>query len=180
MVEKTLPSEVEKGEDFWITIGIHASDGRMKEYCEKNGCLVPEDTGEEDLPDVETEGLRKIDEEALKTGYLAGKWSLKEKKDDVDDTWKTILELAEEKQIWGAQVATEWGRKKRQMRDFQIMVYTPNYIDKEDVFRVRELLEEECGVDREIKYKPDIYSMLQVNKFNLGSMDIPTEHRYQG
>ena len=39
-----------------------------------------------------------------------------------------------------------------------IVVYTPNYFDKNNVFRVRGLLREQCGIDGMLYHKPDIYS----------------------
>lgn len=47
-----------------------------------------------------------------------------------------------------------------------ICVYTPDFTDENDVYRVREALKVDCGVTARLKYKPDIHTHVGVYSYN--------------
>lgn len=54
---------------------------------------------------------------------------------------------------------TTYGYRNLPMYDeYLLTVYTSNYFDRGDVFRVREHLRDAHGVTHELDYKPDIYT----------------------
>ena len=173
------PTSVDDRDEYWLLEGLKKSSERLDEYIEKNNVLHPEDMDESDLPQSENEEIEKIDKEALDTGYLSGRWRVNVPVHEIDGLWEKVRELVATYEIWGAQVTTTWGRKRSGDKKHSLMIYTPNYFDEDDVFRVRELLREECDIDRTIKYKPDIYNMLHINKFNAESLGLPGQNRYE-
>ncbi|MFW6041119.1 MAG: putative phosphothreonine lyase domain-containing protein [Thermoplasmatota archaeon] len=174
-----LPSKIIKKDDDWIFTGLKNKDERLDKYLKKNSVKDPEDLTENDLPATDNDKVRKLDEEALDTGYLSGRWNVPVVRSEIDDLWKKIEDLVSDYMIWCAQVSKNSSRVKSKEKIYSLMIYTPNYFDKDDVFRVRDILREECGIHKEIFYKPDIYTMLHINKYQAKSMGLPMENRYR-
>ncbi|QLC32850.1 DUF1917 domain-containing protein [Halarchaeum sp. CBA1220] len=171
-----LPSEEE--EQYWI----HAQ-GDRQDYFEAHDVLRPKDTTANDVPESDNETVRGLDEEAHQHDSptsLTGKWNVFLKPVEIDDVWDCVTGLVKENEIYAAKVSTKYGRKQENRENHVIVVYTPNYFDKDDVFRVRELLRNKCGVDETLYYKPDIYTRKGIYADTAQEMGLPGASRYSG
>lgn len=169
-----LPSEEE--EQYWLF-----AQGDKIDYYETHNVLRPEMTTADDLPETDNDAVRELDEEALRDNSrtsLTGKWNVFVEPDQVDDTWELVTELVEENKIYSAKVSTKFGREQENRANHVIVVYTPNYFDQDDVFRVRELLREECGIEETLYYKPDIYTRKGIYVDTAQEMGLPGASRY--
>ncbi len=173
------PSKVDDEGREWLLCGLENSEERLKDYLNMNDVLDPEGLEDDDLPEEEDPKVKNIDRRACSDGYLSGKWKLSVSPKNVDGIWNEIRKLISKGKIWGGQVTTEWIRKKRNQDEHHIRVYTPNYLDEEDVLRVGKLLKEKCDIDEEIRYKPDIYNVLQIYSDEGKERKLPKEIRYR-
>ena len=100
-----------------------------------------------------------IDKLALRTGILVGKWLVYRPREEIDSAWLGIARATFNKTLGrGAKVSTsEENKAKRHV----ICIYTRNYLDLEDVKRVRGLLRD-MGFTEPLCYKPDIYTYLDI------------------
>ena len=102
--------------------------------------------------------IGSIDEEAKHYEILTGKWLVFRPREQIDDVWMIIKEKTRNGELGiAAKVSTLFQGKDRHV----ICVYTENYFDKEDVFRVRESLRN-LGIEETLYYKPDIYTHLNI------------------
>jgi hypothetical protein len=103
--------------------------------------------------------VEAIDNLALKTGILGGKWLVYRSRGEIDSSWLTIARATFEETLGiGAKVSTaEEDTAKRHV----ICVYTRNYLDLDDVKRIRGLLRD-MGFTESLCYKPDIYTYLDI------------------
>ena len=82
-----------------------------------------------------------------------GKWCIFRSAQDVDAMWQRIENACTSQQLDVAKVSTH---KTSQYRDSHVIcVYTPDFEDKDDVRRVREILRE-LGCIEELGYKRDV------------------------
>ena len=102
-----------------------------------------------------------IDKLAVRTGILGGKWLVYRARNESDSAWLTIARATFNRTLGsGAKVSTaEEDEAKRHV----ICIYTRNYLDLEDVKRVRGLLRD-MGFTESLCYKPDIYTYLDIYK----------------
>jgi hypothetical protein len=122
--------------------------------------LVDRKTG---APLVMDEGL--IDEIAKKIGLLSGKWIVFVESGFVDELWSKIEKLVSEGRIWSAKISTPaypWVSEGKRV----ICVYARNYLDEKDVMDARNVLKEN-GIEDELSYKPDIYTILGIYPDNM-------------
>ena len=102
--------------------------------------------------------VEKLDELARKSGIIIGKWLIYRNDSEVDDVWKRIAKSTFNGELGvSAKVSTAMQNNRR----YVICVYTSNYLDLEDVMRVREKLEL-LGFTEKLCYKPDIYTYLNI------------------
>jgi hypothetical protein len=102
--------------------------------------------------------LAGLDEMALKSGIIVGKWLIYRSEDTIDNVWKQIA-LAVMKRRLGRSAKVSTARQRG--KSFVICVYTENYLTEEDVKRVRsELLN--LGIEEPLCYKPDLYTYLNI------------------
>lgn len=178
--EGPLPSEIEDEGKEWLLWGLKKSRERLDDYLEMNEVLDPESMDKDEFSFPEDDLKAKdIDRRAVEDGYLSGKWEFSIPPRKVDEVWREIKKLVSDYKIWGGQVTTKWIREKKDVDDHIIRVYTPNYLDEEDVLRVGNLLKERCGIEEEILYKPDIYNVLQVYSEEGEWKKLPKEIRYR-
>jgi len=172
MTDKKRPS------DSWESVWIHADENDREEYIERHGILHPEETTEEHLPDTDNNKVREIDLEALSIPLLSGKWNVFRSPSEVDSLWSDVVKRVEEGDVYQAKVSTARGRDEEGGDEHVVVVYTPNYFDEEDVFRVRDVLRDECGVDERIYYKPDWYTANSIYRDTAEEMGLPGASRY--
>lgn len=99
-----------------------------------------------------------IDELANKTGILIGKWLIYRNELEIDVLWSHIGKAVLKGKLGiSAKVSTAYSKSKR----YVICVYTYNYLDVEDVDKVRKGLSA-LGVKETLCYKPDIYTYLDI------------------
>lgn len=117
-----------------------------------------------------------IDRIARKTGLLSGKWLIFIQREYADELWNKIEKLADEGKIWSAKVSTlvhPWASRRMHV----VCIYTENYLDEQDVMRVRENLKE-IGVESRLTYKPDIYTVLGIYSDNRRNFKLNRVTRY--
>lgn len=101
------------------------------------------------------------DKLARESGLVVGKWLVYVSADQIDDVWQTIAsatlkgELGVDAKVATARQASSAGG------EYVICVYTENYLNMEDVQRVRDKLRE-LGFTQRLYYKPDIYTYLGI------------------
>jgi len=102
--------------------------------------------------------IENIDKIASEQKELVGKWLIHDNEPDIDDTW-FLIGSATIKGILGSasKVSTALSRKKQ----YVICIYTENYLDVDDIMRVRFSLFD-LGFQRVLYYKPDIYTLLGI------------------
>jgi len=109
-----------------------------------------------DYLDLTPENIDKI---ALNKGPLSGKWLVFERESDINHIWMKIAKatIKDELSI-ASKVSTELTSKGK---SYVICVYTSDYFEVEDVFRVRRKLSE-LEIKQTLRYKPDIYTLLGI------------------
>lgn len=153
MNTQRTPSQTDGLADgMWLEV-----EGDLDSYLTRHDVLPPDETTPEDFPEMEM-AIRTVDEEALERELLEGKWVFDRPPRVVDDLWGTIEGLVDEVDLYSAKVSTAFGNRMNGDDDHVVCIYTPNYFDRDDVFRAREVIREECGVDEMIYYRPEIYS----------------------
>ncbi|MHA1665414.1 MAG: putative phosphothreonine lyase domain-containing protein [Candidatus Njordarchaeales archaeon] len=99
-----------------------------------------------------------IIEAAKLTNIKTGKWLIFVNENMVDELWEIVAKktlLGEFNHIFRAKVSTPPQKK------YLIAVYTKDFLDMDDLMGAREELKE-IGVKWKIKYKPDIYTLLDI------------------
>lgn len=102
--------------------------------------------------------LEKLDELAQKSGILVGKWLIYRNHSEIDDVWKTIAKATFN---GGLGISAKVSTAMQKGRSHVICVYTGNYLNLEDVMRVRENLRS-LGFTEKLCYKPDLYTYLGI------------------
>ena len=102
--------------------------------------------------------VETLDDLAERSGVLTGKWLIYRNAAEVDRVWRTIAQ-ATFKGVLGrsAKVSTAASRREQHV----ICVYTDNYLNLEDVMRVRAKLRV-LGFSEQLCYKPDLYTCLGI------------------
>ena len=99
-----------------------------------------------------------IDDLAVKSGILSGKWLIYRERAEIDPVWKMVGKATFVDELGGsAKVSTIYQNKTRHA----ICVYTKIYLDLGDVERIREKLYD-MGFTENLCYKPDIYTYLGI------------------
>lgn len=148
-------------------------------YFPEHGVTRPAELRDADLPPADSDGVRKLDREALELTYVSGKWVVPRDAATVDEFWAAVVEDVEAGEVWDAKVATAVGRQAFGDDHFQVSVYTPNYFDADDVNRVRDRLRDVHGVTDQIGYVPDIYTTRGIDAGNADKWGLPSHRRYE-
>jgi len=174
--DSETPSKATKKGNYWILHG--AQD--CHDYCAANGILTPDKTTEADLPATDHETVRELDREALEKGELGGKWNVFLSEAEVDATWECVKSQIDKNVLYRAKVSTKWSREESGHEEHVIVVYTPNYFDESDLFRVREALREQCGIEQVLYYKPDFWTLKGIYAGTAKEYGLPGASRYSG
>jgi len=103
---------------------------------------------------------KSLDDTARKSGLLVGKWLIHDREERIDATWNTIAGHTLKGELGTSAKVSTAGQVGRS-RDYVICVYTKNYLDSDDVARVRQKLRE-LGYIQKLYYKPDLYTYLNI------------------
>lgn len=171
------PSEIDEEETYWV---VPDATGELEHYCDRHGVKPPDQVDETDLPESDNETINELDRKALSDNELRGKWNIFVDKSEVDDIWECVCKGVESGELLSAKASTKWSREGEYSDEHVVVVYTPNYFDKSDVFRVREFLKRECGIEKTIYYKPDLYTKLGIYSETAEEMGLPGASRYSG
>lgn len=99
-----------------------------------------------------------VDELAVKSGIRVGKWLVYRVRSEIDGVRETIARATIEGDLGtSAKVSTKLQGRDRHL----ICVYTDDYLDLDDVNRVRDELDA-LGFTERLCYKPDIYTYLGI------------------
>lgn len=102
--------------------------------------------------------VENVDELAKKTSILVGKWLIYRDVSEINNAWKIIAKAVFNGELGtSAKVSTTWQGKERHV----ICAYTNDYLNIDDVKRVRERLRD-LGFKEKLCYKPDIYTYLSI------------------
>jgi len=173
-METPIPSE--EFDQYWIY-----TTGDQEKYFELRDVIIPTDTSKNHVPDVQNDAVHEIDMEAVEhhnPNALVGRWRMSFDPSEVDEIWECVLELASENKIYRAKVMSKLARLLQGQDQHDLLVYTPNYIDKDDVFRVRDLLHKRCGVTQTIDYRPNFYDEKRIRERNAEKKGLPGDSRY--
>ena len=191
MVTDRPPSEIDEPGWHWLRVkhvtGFprQARDG----YFPEHDVTRPAATTGADLPGVDREReaslpadretVRDVDRLALETTYLSGKWLVERPAATVDGLWEAAVEDIAAERLWDAKVTTRAGREAFGEADHAVLMFTPNYFDRDDVDRVRRRLREAHGVTEEIRYRPDVYTLDGVHEERLGPLADSAASRFR-
>lgn len=154
------PTEISEDETYWLR-SRDVSDSPAiggDGYFSKHGVTRPEDVTAADLPPADDEAVREIDREALERRKTIGKWQLTGSAETIERLWPELVADATEETIWAVKAMTETGYEELPYDEHMLVVYTPNYFERDDVYRVCDHLRDEYGVTHELYYKPDVYT----------------------
>lgn len=175
------PLEITENKKYWLRSRDVSDSQRIAgdEYFDDHSVTRPENLSATDLPPADSEATREIDREALDRRKTIGKWQVTANPERLEQLWPALVADAEAGIIWAIKAMTAFGYEHLPMYDRHILtVYTPNYLDTDDVFRVREHLRTEHGVTHELYYKPDIYTEKGIIEDNAGEFGLPAPARY--
>ncbi len=138
-----------------VALGRAIVDFRSKVSEDGKSVVIPLEKGRYEVPLT----VEAIDKLAVRTGILGGKWLVYRVRDEIDSVWLTIARATFNRTLGtGAKVSTsEEDKAKRHV----ICIYTRNYLELDDVKRVRGLLKD-MGFTESLCYKPDIYTYLDI------------------
>lgn len=168
-ITSQLPSQVH--DTYWVQIGNRFQTSPI----EDNYALTllkalvlgrPAMNPDRKTITVEVEGktlsipvtLQELDELALKSGLVVGKWIIYRGRAEINEVWKTIAKSTFNGELGvSAKVSTVMSKSRRHV----ICVYTGDYLDFNDVMRVRAKLKD-LKFTESLCYKPDIYTYLGI------------------
>ncbi len=105
---------------------------------------------------------KSLDELATKSGLLIGKWLIYQQKEAIDKSWYAIASSILKGEL-GVDAKVSTAGKIGTSDQYVVDVYTKNYLDADDVTRVRQRLRELRYIQR-LYYKPDLYTYLNIYK----------------
>ncbi|WP_290815612.1 putative phosphothreonine lyase domain-containg protein [Halovivax sp.] len=176
------PSEITEAGTYWLR-SRDVSDSQPigdDDYFDRHDVVRPADVTTDDLPPADSEAVRELDRAAIERKKFIGKWQVTGTAAEIDALWPDVVDDAAEGILWAAKAMTAFGREELPYDEYQIAVYTPNYLDGDDVDRVRERLREAHDVTRELYYKPDLYTAEGMGPDNYEEWGLAMPARYRG
>lgn len=181
MVVDRSPTEITDQGWYWLRVkdvtGFprNARDG----YFPRHDVTRPAATKSTDLPSADDDRMAAIDRLALDETYLSGKWIVERPPEAIDEFWTAVVDDVDAERFWDAKVTTRFGREAFEEADHAVLVFTPNYFERDDVYRVRRRLREVHGVTEEIRYKPDVYTLDGIYEETLGEYGASDSARFR-
>lgn len=154
------PTEITADGQYWLRAQRITGYPRIARdtYFPRHDVTRPAAVTADDLPPADDEAVRRLDETALEQHFTSGKWQVRGDADEIVDRWEAVLDDIAAELVWDAKVTTATGADELPYGEYVLVVYTPNYFDTDDVFRVRDYLRDVHDVTGTISYKPDLYS----------------------
>lgn len=163
-LNKYKPSKIPKTDCPWICV---------------NNCNIVNDLDDNNIQKAVNEwhllkenkkqiSFNDINNIAEKYNILSGKWLIYEKTSNIDKLWANIS-INCVKGFLGPTVKVS--PKCNYNDEHVICVFTKNYLDKENVYNIRDVLKKN-GINNKISYKPDIFTYFEIyknNKWNIKS-----------
>ena len=180
MGEYAAPSTITEEGVYWLRSRDVSDSSKIggDSYFERHDVRRADELTAEDLPPA-ADAVRELDELALERGKTIGKWQVTGSADEIDALWPEVVADAAEGTLWAAKAMTPFGRAELPYDEYQIAVYTPNYLERHDVDRVRDRLREAHGVDHECYYKPDLYTAEGMGPDNYEEWGLSMPARYR-
>ncbi len=116
--------------------------------------------------------MKMLDIDAIQKGSLVGKWLIFEDRRYIDEVWSRIATAVEQGRLG---IAAKVSTLKQGKQEHVICVYTYNFLDRDDVRRIRNIIRE-LGIIQRIYYKPDHYTRAGIY---FGTTEMPAS-RYFG
>jgi hypothetical protein len=191
MVTDRSPTDIDEAGWHWLRVKHATGFPRQARdgYFPTHDVTRPAATTEADLPEIDrsradalpadAETVRDADRLALETTYLSGKWLVERPAAAVDDLWERVVEDVAAGRFWDAKVTTRAGREAFGETAHAVLVFTPNYFDRDDVDRVRRRLREVHGVTDAVRYRPDVYTLDGVHEGRLGALTDSDASRFR-
>lgn len=101
-----------------------------------------------------------IDTLAKESGLVVGKWLIYQPEEKINESWKIIASSSLSNEL-GIDTKVSSSLQASSSGTYVVCVYTADYLDAEDVRRVRKRLKE-LGFGQRLYYKPDIYTYLKI------------------
>lgn len=182
------PTEIVEEGKYWL-YAMEVLEGRKPardahqnrdKYFRVHNVTRPQNLTTDNLPPAETDAVRALDREALENEKLGGKWHIEGAAERVDRLWPDVVADVEDQILWGAKAMTATGWEAQPGECYMLLVYTPNYFEKQDVDRVREHLQAKYAVTEELDYKPNIYSAKGIQPDTAEEWGLSSPARYHG
>ena len=111
----------------------------------------------------------EIDALARESGLVNGKWLIYSAPENIDDVWKTVAQTYIQGELGNSIKVSTATPEEADTERYLICVYTADYLDTEDVQRVRDKLRL-LGFEAVLYYKPDLYTYLQIYRKNFPNL----------
>ncbi|KAI8894315.1 translation initiation factor eIF 4e-like domain-containing protein [Globomyces pollinis-pini] len=155
-LKENRPSMISKNDVAWISVS-----GTVNDLPTPNLDLISKNyincnTSKKNI-------LKQIDELALASNLLTGKWLIFVPTMRIDSIWSGIATDVHEGSLG---VSCKVSPNEGTGNSHVICVYTTNYQDLNDVMNARNVLRTKHGIESVLTYKPDIYTTLGIYKGN--------------
>lgn len=154
------PSEVTDA--YWIYAKnpnprLKVDPVQLRKYIDSDGVYprnIYEDKMKKPMSALD-EKTKELDVEAVKKKALVGKWLIFKDRRHIDELWGKIANAVKQGKLG---VTAKVSTLRQERKEHVICVYTYNFLDRDDVRRVREILKE-LGIVQKLYYKPDYYTI---------------------
>ncbi|KAK2141911.1 hypothetical protein LSH36_1020g00020 [Paralvinella palmiformis] len=156
-LEKHKPSKETDPNVFWIY--VQSPQIPAKTPTELTGVLDQWNQLTDSGAEVTPEDVKAL---AAAAGFTTGKWMVFRKSQAVDEAWSIIAKATIEGRLGtAAKVSSRSSAQDTQGQKHVICVYTKDFTDTEDVFRVEKELRS-LDINGPLWYKADIYTTLGI------------------
>ena len=151
---RQFPSETTWQHDLIASWQVETDPYEHEAYYERFGVTPPRAVDEEHAAG-QTPAEQELDMEAIGLSFLTGEWIAFHDSTRIDEVWSQIRELVADGVLYDARAETQLAVKLQDGTKYPTAVSVPNYLDKSDVERVYDLLDE---FDAAEFFKPLLYT----------------------
>lgn len=157
---------------------LELTNSDLNAYYSAHDVLRPAETSRRDIV-AENTAAKEIDEDALEVGLLQGEWILSCPSDAIDRAWQRTRALVVEGEFYDARVSTKLRVTLSDSDRYYLSVAVPNYFDRNDVARVKELLRRNEIASSNAFFKPLIYSKWRITGDTKAKFGLERTTRYR-